>query len=473
MSSKHGDDAGDIAIANIKDTRMNGGCVDGEIDLGKPKIEREAADRDDDENRNKRKQLVTDNASVPRASKRQRCKAQAETENEEKEIEIVPSPSATTPQKAVSPPMVFPPASGPCTCAPDGELHSCRANSKALFKEGDVVIVQERFNKLFQLKLESGAHINTRYGRYHHDDLIDKSIPGIRWVARSHSTTGASSCAGFMHVLKMGPKCWGNSISHKTQIVHGHDASIIISRLNLHAGCNVLEAGVGSGALTAQLAWAVFPHGSIRSFDFHKDRAHVARNILKNNIEPQLPISVSVGDVVANGFPGVSDGSVDAIFLDLPMPEKVVAEAYRALVDGGRLCCFSPCMEQVERTRKAMRASRGWHTVETITAPIRQFDTKLKFHPDEDSAAVGAEAENHHLGRIVRPKRPIVSKPFREMKSHTSYLTFATRIPRASEKLRIEAENSASRRSASRRHVEMASRATNAPSDAVGSCVLF
>lgn len=446
MTSNHGADAGDIAVANGNELPMNGACLgngdaDGcgidtniNIDGRKPQInDGEAADR------NKRKSQVNggDNASVPRASKRQRCNV----EIEEKEIDIVPSPSTTLRKGAT----IYPPASGPCTCTPTGPLHSCRANSKEPFKEGDVIIVQERFNRLFQLKLVRGSHINTRYGRYHHDDLIGKTA-GIRWLARQHSTTGSTSCAGFMHVLRMGPKCWGNSISHKTQIVHSQDASIIISRLYLHSGSKVLEAGVGSGALTAQLAWAVSPHGTVRSFDFHEDRANAARALLGNNIVPQLPVTVRVCDVVANGFPGVADASVDAVFLDLPMPEKCVDEAYRALVDGGRVCCFSPCMEQVERTRKAMRTSRGWHSVETITAPIRQFDTKLKIHRDEDVTEVRAEAEKHHLEKIVRPNRAIISKPFREMKSHTSYLTFATRIPRSSEKLRVDLDNAVTRR---------------------------
>lgn len=466
MTSNHDGDAEDIAIAKRSESPMNGvSLINGDGDVGDILGRKPHINEGEDADRNKRKKtLVNDNASVPRPSKRQRCNV----ESEEKEIEIVPSPStALAKAEPAAGATVYPPASGRCTCTPTGELHACRANPKEPFKEGDIMIVQERYNKLYQLKLECGKSITTRYGRYHHDDLVGKT-PGIRWLARHHSTTGSTSCAGFMHVLRMGPKCWGNSISHKTQIVHGHDASIIISRLHLRSGCKVLEAGVGSGALTAQLAWAVYPHGSIRSFDFHEDRAHAARSILENNIVPQLPISVSVGDVVANGFPGVADASVDAIFLDLPMPEKCIAEAYRALVDGGRVCCFSPCMEQAERTRKAMRVSRGWHSVETITAPIRQFDTKLKLHPDEDVVQVKAEADQHHFGRIVRPNRAIVSKPFREMKSHTSYLTFATTIPRASEKLRADLGNGET----GENEAVDKSQPNSAPDGTTSSCVL-
>lgn len=59
-------------------------------------------------------------------------------------------------------------------------------------------------------------------------------------------------------------------------------------------------------------------------------------------------ISVYWRDVCTNGFP-VVEGGVDAIFLDLPTPNTpaLVASLVANLRPGGRLCSFSPCIEQV------------------------------------------------------------------------------------------------------------------------------
>ena len=68
-------------------------------------------------------------------------------------------------------------------------------------------------------------------------------------------------------------------------------------------------------------------------------------------------VTVYHRDVCGLGFPTVgSGGLVDAIFLDLPQPSAapLVASVCRNLRPNGRLCSFSPCIEQVQRMCVAM-----------------------------------------------------------------------------------------------------------------------
>lgn len=328
---------------------------------------------------------------------------------------------------------------GICTCGAGHGLHMCRACARRPFEEGERVVVQESYNKLKQIVLRKGGIMDSKYGNYRHDDLIGGSA-GTRWEAVNHERSGAASCAGFMHALRLGPVLYGTSVAHRTQIVHYHDAALIIGALRLSSGCTVVEAGVGSGALSAALAWTVTPGGRVHGYEFHRERAAAARETLPD----YLGVSVRDGDVCETGFPGVSDKAADAVFLDLPAPERVVQEAARVLRDDGRLCTFSPCIEQVQRTHTALRSSRAFHSVICVTAPVRTYETRPAGRLETEQAA--AEAARHR-GRILRPSRSLRSRPFRDMKAHTSFLTFATRVVRGTEaeiKETVEVRDSAS-----------------------------
>ncbi len=307
-------------------------------------------------------------------------------------------------------------AAGECVCVPGGG-HGCRADACRPYRAGDVAIIQERYNRVFQIELEESGKLDTRYGRYHHDELLGRA-PGVRWAAAKHQVSGSATCAGFMHALRLGPVCWGTSVSHRTQIVHAHDAALIVLRLGLAPGAHVVEAGVGSAALSAQIGWAVAPNGRVSAFEFHAERAAAARSALA---VAKVPVTVRECDVLESGFVGVGDGQVDAVFLDLPRPEDVVDEAERVLVDGGRVCCFSPCVEQVQRTCANLRAGK-WHSIVSITAPVRTYETKLALADGK------TEGDASHYGKVKRAGGRLYTRAFSEMKGHTSYLTFATKM---------------------------------------------
>ena len=115
-------------------------------------------------------------------------------------------------------------------------------------------------------------------------------------------------------------------------------------------------------------------------------------------------------NVLQEGFgcPEFDAGKPTAVFLDLPKPEIAVAHAASVLAKGGRICSFSPALEQVQATAKAM-AANGFLRVETVELLERQLQTKFQ-KGEEDG-----QTSN------------IFVQGVRMDKTHTGFLTFGTK----------------------------------------------
>lgn len=76
-------------------------------------------------------------------------------------------------------------------------------------------------------------------------------------------------------------------------------------------------------------------------------------------------VTVTHRDVCNKGFLPLENEPIynlikcNAVFLDLPKPWEAVTFAAQVLYDGGRICCFSPCIEQVQKTHEELK-KRGY-----------------------------------------------------------------------------------------------------------------
>lgn len=133
--------------------------------------------------------------------------------------------------------------------------------------DGDLVIVYERHDNMKAIKVKEGADFQNRYGVFKHSD----------WIGKPFGSKVFSNKGGFIHLLFPTPELWTLVLSHRTQILYLADISFVISYLEIVPGCVVLESGTGSGSLTTSLARAVAPSGHVYTFDFHEQRAALAR----------------------------------------------------------------------------------------------------------------------------------------------------------------------------------------------------
>lgn len=211
---------------------------------------------------------------------------------------------------------------------------------------GDVVIIWMTRENSMPLTVTPGVELNNRFGVFSHSDLI-----GLPYGAKVSSRNGR----GFVYVLRPTPELWTLSLPHRTQILYLADISFIVSCLNIRPGASVIEAGTGSGSFSHSVARTIGPSGRLFSFEFHEERAAKARDEFTKH--GMTMIELSHRNVCQQGFALLD--AADAVFLDLPAPWEAIPHAKVAMKKDRvtRICCFSPCIEQVLRTVLALNQS--------------------------------------------------------------------------------------------------------------------
>eukprot|EP00741_Cyanophora_paradoxa_P022959 tig00021531_g22178.t1 len=266
----------------------------------------------------------------------------------------------------------------------------------AVMREGDLVLMYEKFDKTHPVYLRQGEIFNNRFGSFHHADMIGQPY-GAKIKARKGS--------GWMYALAPTPELWTHGVDHRTQILYIADIALVTMFLELRPGSVVIESGTGSGSLSTSLARAIAPDGHLHTFEFNEARQKRAVEDFKKNKIDHLITSLH-RDVCRDGFQ-MTDAA-DAVFLDLPSPWGVVPSAKQALRSSGMICSFSPCIEQVQRTCVALE-EHGFEEIRTMEILLRTHEVRNHSFeiPDfgggkkaaaaaagaETSASAGAEAE--------------------------------------------------------------------------------
>lgn len=215
---------------------------------------------------------------------------------------------------------------------PEGSASNWFKPKSNFAQAGDLVLLVTNDLKRYVIKLKPHHSLHTHLGIFSHDQVIGQPLG-----TAIPSTTGHAalllepSLEDLIHHLKRG-----------TQIIYPKDAAYLVHRLNLRAGARVIEAGTGSGGLTTALAWAVAPTGVVYSYEMRTEIHHLARNNLESiGLLPYVRLFLASID---DGF---RQTDVDALFLDVRMPWKHLAQVRAALRPGGFFASLVPTTNQV------------------------------------------------------------------------------------------------------------------------------
>ncbi len=252
--------------------------------------------------------------------------------------------------------------------------------------------------RMHTITLNPGKQFHTHKGILEHDDLIGG--PDCVTVTIGSTTYLAQRPLLADFVLSM---------PRGAQVVYPKDSANIVGMADIFPGAHVVEAGVGSGALSMSLLRAVGEGGRLSSYERRADFAEIARaNVERFFGGPHPAWSITVGSLQD----ALTDTDVDRVILDMLAPWECLDAVSKALRPGGVLCCYVATTTQLSTTVEAMRShgtftepaawetlARGWHVEGLAVRPQHRMVGHTGFLCTTRRLADGIEP-------LVRRRRP-------------------------------------------------------------------
>lgn len=259
-----------------------------------------------------------------------------------------------------------------------------------IFNEGDRVQLTGPKGRINTIVLSKGAKHGTHRGDIKHDDIIGKPSGSV-----IENQNGEKFLA-----LKPLLSDYVLSMPRGAQIVYPKDAGQIIVEGDIFPGATVIEAGVGSGALSSYLLRAIGEKGKLFSFELREEFAEIAKANVANFLggDPKN-WKVTLG-ALQEKLPGViKNSTADRAVLDMLAPWECISAVEAALRPGGLVIIYVATATQLSRVAEEIKASGRFTSVTAFETLVRPW---------------------HLEGLAVRPEHRMIS--------HTGFLISARKL---------------------------------------------
>jgi tRNA (adenine57-N1/adenine58-N1)-methyltransferase len=190
------------------------------------------------------------------------------------------------------------------------------------------------------------------------------------------------------------------SMPRGAAIIYPKDAATILVEGDIFPGAVVVEAGVGSGAMSMYLLRAIGEEGVLHSFERRSEFAEIA----SGNVKSQLGTNpknwkIHLGDLQQQLPKKLKAQSVDRVVLDMLAPWECIDACAEALAAGGLIIVYVATVTQLSRVAEDLRATRAFTEPVAFESLVRPW---------------------HLQGLAVRPEHRMIS--------HTGFLLTARRL---------------------------------------------
>lgn len=259
-------------------------------------------------------------------------------------------------------------------------------------REGEWVRLTDQKGRRHNFALEAGKRFFSNRGHLEHDELI----------GREEGFTVVSSAGGEYLVFRPLLAEFVVSMPRGAAVVYPKDAAQIVALADIYPGARVVEAGVGSGALTCSLLRAVGPYGRVTSYERREEFADVARRNVDQffgapagSTHPSW--TLRLGDL-AEELPRWGEPA-DRVILDMLAPWECVDSVADVLTPGGIVCVYVATTTQLSRVVETLRVHGGFTEPQAWESLVRDW---------------------HVEGLAVRPGHKMIG--------HTAFLVTARRM---------------------------------------------
>jgi len=242
-------------------------------------------------------------------------------------------------------------------------------------KDQDVLLVNEEKTYLIPCR----GKFSCKYGAVDLDKLVGKKFGlSVRLGKKKFTILNPNTRDIMFKKFGRGP-----------QVILPEDAAMIAAFTGVGKGSKVVEAGTGSGFLTAFLANLGC---EVTSFEKRKEHFNKAK---RNLTRARLKVRLYNRDITKARLPR----ETDLVVLDMKTPEKVIKKAHTSLKPGGYLAIYSLHVEQLQRVMPRLKKFSHIRIVENLQ---RKWQ--------------------------IQGKKETFTRPKTHMMGHTGFLIFARKI---------------------------------------------